>query len=102
MTIAHTGIKVAAAQHAAVVAWYEAALASIGYKNAMSFAEGQVVGFADSAGHIDWWITAANDATAVLPTHTAFVATGSYSNTYIDKPYYLGLLLITRMMVRFI
>ncbi|KAK4235968.1 Glyoxalase/Bleomycin resistance protein/Dihydroxybiphenyl dioxygenase [Achaetomium macrosporum] len=74
MTIAHTGIKVPATQHAAVVAWYEAALACISYKKAMAFAEGQVVGFADSAGSIDWWITAAADATTVLPTHTAFVA----------------------------
>ncbi|KAL2129999.1 hypothetical protein VTI74DRAFT_7021 [Chaetomium olivicolor] len=86
MTIAHTGIKTPAAQHPAVVAWYEAALAPLGYVRAMAFLDNLVVGFADATGAIDWWITssaaappgvpppAGADAASVLPTHTAFVA----------------------------
>jgi hypothetical protein len=91
MAIAHSGIKAPAAQHAAVVRWFEAALAPLGYTRAMEFLDGLVVGFADSAGNIDWWVTStaaappgvpapesAAAAAAVLPTHTAFVAKGSY------------------------
>ncbi|AEO67534.1 1ddd9931-365b-42c4-bdf0-445e15037ac3 [Thermothielavioides terrestris] len=87
MAIAHSGIKAPAAQHAAVVRWFEAALAPLGYTRAMEFLDGLVVGFADSAGNIDWWVTStaaappgvpapesAAAAAAVLPTHTAFVA----------------------------
>lgn len=88
MTIAHTGIKTTAASHAAVVAWYEAALAPLGYKRAMAYLDDAVVGFADSTGNIDWWITSAAaappgvpapahaDVTSIPPTHTAFGAKG--------------------------
>lgn len=90
MTISHTGIKTPAAQHNAVVAWYEAALAPLGYKRAMAFLDDQVVGFADAIGVPEWWVTSAAAAppgvpapasasvAAVLPTHTAFVAKGSF------------------------
>ncbi|EAQ91906.1 hypothetical protein CHGG_00141 [Chaetomium globosum CBS 148.51] len=88
MTISHTGLKVPAAQHTAIVAWYEAALAPLGYTRAMDFQDGLVVGFADASGAIDWWVTssaaasfgapaaegAAVDGAGILPTHTAFAA----------------------------
>lgn len=93
MTISHTGIKVPAAQHTAIVAWYEAALAPLGYTRAMDFQDGLVVGFADASGAIDWWVTssaaasfgapaaegAAVDGAGILPTHTAFAAKGGFS-----------------------
>ncbi|KAK4118678.1 hypothetical protein N657DRAFT_583216 [Parathielavia appendiculata] len=86
MPIAHTGIKVSAARHQAVVAWYEAALAPLGYTKAMAFLDNQVVGFGPSPGEVDWWVTSSAaappgvpppadaDVASVLPTHTAFVA----------------------------
>ncbi|KAK4098522.1 hypothetical protein N658DRAFT_499364 [Parathielavia hyrcaniae] len=87
MPIAHTGIKVPAAQHDAVVAWYEAALAPLGYTKAMAFLDGQVVGFGPSPAEVDWWVTSCAAAppgvpppvdggvvASVVPTHTAFVA----------------------------
>ncbi|KAH6844620.1 hypothetical protein B0I37DRAFT_355174 [Chaetomium sp. MPI-CAGE-AT-0009] len=89
MTIAHTGIKAPAVQHTSIVAWYETALAPLGYTKAMAFLDDLVVGFADASGAIDWWIsssaavtpgapapepTAGADVAKVLPTHTAFVA----------------------------
>lgn len=88
MTIGHTGIKTPAADHAAVVAWYEAALAPLGYARAAAFLDGQVVGFGDGPHSVDWWVSSAAaappgvpppahaDAASVPPTHTAFVAKG--------------------------
>lgn len=94
MTIAHTAIRVPARQHAAVVAWYETALAPLGYKKTRSFLDDQVVGFGDMvANSADWWVlsaaastpgnpaaaAAAGDEDAVIrPTHTAFVAKGQF------------------------
>ncbi|KAK4153459.1 Glyoxalase/bleomycin resistance protein/ dioxygenase [Chaetomidium leptoderma] len=86
MTIAHTGIKTPAAVHPAVVAWYEAALAPLGYTKAVSILDNKVVGFADATGAVDWWVGSAaaappgvavpvdDGAAAVTPTHTAFLA----------------------------
>ncbi|KAL2263936.1 hypothetical protein VTK26DRAFT_4123 [Humicola hyalothermophila] len=85
MPIAHTGIRSPAAQHPALVAWYEAALAPLGYSRGMEFLDGLVVGLKSADGAMDWWITSAEvktpgnpgpaDADAkVLPTHTAFAA----------------------------
>ncbi len=88
MTIGHTGIKIPAADHAAVVAWYEAALAPLGYAKRMSFLDDQVIGFGDSPYGADWYVTSAAAAppgvpppssastASILPTHTAFVAKG--------------------------
>jgi hypothetical protein len=92
MTIAHTGIKTPASQHKAVVTWYTAALAPLGYIKAVDFLDGLVVGFLDTATqNVDWWVTsaAANPPTnpvaqapedvadrVPLPTHTAFAAKG--------------------------
>jgi hypothetical protein len=92
MTILHTGIKAPAALHPAVVAWYEAALAPLGYTKAVSFLDDQVVGFADAAGEVDWYVSSAAavppgvpapaegdaDVAKILGTHTAFGAKGSY------------------------
>ena len=91
MPIAHTGIKTTAASHAAVVAWYEAALAPLGYSRAMAYLDDAVVGLADGSGSIDWWITSAAaappgvpapahaDIASIPPTHTAFAAKGESS-----------------------
>jgi hypothetical protein len=90
MPIAHTGIKTTAASHAAVVAWYEAALAPLGYTRAMAYLDDAVVGFGDGSGSIDWWITsvaaappgvpapAHADIASIPPTHTAFAAKGEF------------------------
>lgn len=92
MTILHTGIKAPAALHPAVVAWYETALAPLGYTKALSFLDDQVVGFADAAGDVDWWVSSAAaappgvpapaegdaDAGRILGTHTAFGAKRTY------------------------
>jgi len=87
MTITHTGIRVPGAQHTAVVAWYEAALAPLGYKRAIAFLDNLVVGFGDASGAIDWWVSSSTasppgnpvpvevaEAAVVLPTHTCFLA----------------------------
>ncbi|GAB1316951.1 VOC domain-containing protein [Madurella fahalii] len=89
MTIAHTGIKTPDPQHAAVVAWYEAALAPLGYTKSMTFLDGLVVGFKDTiTDNIDWWVSSAaavppdaapageteGDQGKIAPVHTAFVA----------------------------
>ncbi|KAL2179610.1 Glyoxalase/bleomycin resistance protein/dioxygenase-like protein [Thermothelomyces heterothallicus CBS 202.75] len=83
MTIAHTGIKVPAAQYPAVVAWYEAALAPLGYKKSVVLRDGNVVGFSDNAAGIaDWWVASSAAAPepvsppegAFVPNHTCFLA----------------------------
>ena len=100
MTIAHTGIKAPAAKHSAVVAWYEAALAPLGYTRAIAFQDDLVVGFADASGAVDWWVTssaavsfgvpategAGVDGEGVLPTHTAFAAKGGCSFSLFPPP----------------
>lgn len=97
MTIAHTGIRIPAAQHKAVVAWYEAALAPLGYARAASYLDDQVIGFRDSAtGNIDWWISSAavppsgspqavesGDVAAIMPTHTAFFAASTFGRSVL-------------------
>jgi hypothetical protein len=99
MTILHTGIKAPAALHPAVVAWYEAALAPLGYTKALSFLDDQVVGFADAAGEVDWYVSSAaaappgvpapaeGDAEVgkVLGTHTAFGAKGSCFLAFLSR-----------------
>ncbi|KAL1837789.1 hypothetical protein VTJ49DRAFT_3399 [Mycothermus thermophilus] len=91
MTISHTGIRGPPALHNTMVQWYEAALAPLGYKRAMDFLDGLVVGFADNdSGEADWWVSSADasspgsqpasegeeDKTVakIVGTHTAFVA----------------------------
>lgn len=116
MTIAHTGIRVPAARYAAVVTWYEAALAPLGYKKAMTFVDGQVIGFADATGIADWWVSSAavpspgdalagtgpgGDVASVLPTHISFVAKGqlfTWFHTFTSLPVQpdLGCLMTTK------
>ncbi|KAL2163836.1 hypothetical protein VTH06DRAFT_5895 [Thermothelomyces fergusii] len=83
MTIAHTGIKVPAAKYAAVVAWYEAALAPLGYKKSIVVYDGNVVGFSDNAAGIaDWWVASSAacpeavslSEDAYVRNHTCFMA----------------------------
>jgi hypothetical protein len=79
MVIAHTGIKVEAANIKTVVAWYEAALAPLGYKKAMVFMDGLVNGFSDGGAHgADWWVSAAQGEDGAVPvgSHHAFAAKG--------------------------
>ncbi len=76
MTIDHTGISVSGEKHPEVVKWYEAALAPLGYKNAMSFADGKVIGFGDKEHSIDWWVS--GFAKVESTSHHAFAAKGSY------------------------
>lgn len=91
MTIAHTGIRTPAAQHADIVAWYEAALAPLGYTRGIEFFDGLVVAFKDADGNQDWWIKSsvaggpnnpsqnAKDESGTVPVlaiHTAFAAKG--------------------------
>ncbi|KAL0057873.1 hypothetical protein AAF712_013267 [Marasmius tenuissimus] len=66
--------------HAAVVAWYEAALKPAGYKKVVAFGpNGEAVGFSDTmekspdTGHADWWITGRFDGDPSKRYH-AFVA----------------------------
>ncbi|KXX76816.1 hypothetical protein MMYC01_201921 [Madurella mycetomatis] len=88
MTIAHTGTKAPASEHAALVAWYEAALAPLGYTKFITIFDGLVVGFKDTAtDKVDWWVSSSaaapegsgpgGDADAEVRMgrgHTAFVA----------------------------
>ena len=89
MTIAHTGLTTAAASHTALVAWYSTALAPLGYKQAVTFLDGLVVGFLDTvSGNVDWWVTSAEARAKsaggegvsdreVMRAHTAFDVKGS-------------------------
>ncbi|KAH8882210.1 putative glyoxalase [Thozetella sp. PMI_491] len=93
MTIHHTGIKVPSDKFDATKKWYEAALAPLGYKVAMTFLDGAVVGFGDQPHGADWWISsddkaastshhafAAKDRAAVDAFHAAAVAAGGKDN----------------------
>ncbi|KAK3346454.1 Glyoxalase/bleomycin resistance protein/dioxygenase-like protein [Lasiosphaeria hispida] len=75
MVIAHTGIKTAVADTAKVVAWYEKALAPLGYKKSQVFMDGIVNGFSDKAdgSHSDFWVAAAREGVPI-PSHHAFTA----------------------------
>jgi hypothetical protein len=92
MTIAHTGLTTTASSHTALVAWYNTALAPLGYKQAVTFLDGLVVGFLDTvSGNVDWWVTSAEARNAksggassesasdreVMRAHTAFAVKGS-------------------------
>ncbi|KAK3936836.1 Glyoxalase/Bleomycin resistance protein/Dihydroxybiphenyl dioxygenase [Diplogelasinospora grovesii] len=72
MTIDHTGIRVPADKHGKVIAWYEAALAPLGYKIAMEFMNGNVIGFGDQPFKVDWWVTGTQET--VNTSHHAFTA----------------------------
>jgi len=75
MVIAHTGVKVPAADIAQVVAWYEKTLAPLGYKKTRSFMEGMVNGFSDrpDGDHPDFWVSAAQEGISTA-AHFAFGA----------------------------
>ncbi|KAK0704355.1 Glyoxalase/bleomycin resistance protein/dioxygenase-like protein [Lasiosphaeris hirsuta] len=75
MVIAHTGIKTTFADTAKVVAWYEKALAPLGYKKSQVFMDGIVNGFSDNAdgSHSDFWVAAAQEGVPI-PSHHAFTA----------------------------
>lgn len=84
MVIAHTGIKTTREKHAAVAAFYEAALAPLGYKKTRVFLDGDVNGFSDLPGGIpaDWWISVAQEGTP-LKSHHAFVAKGMSPSLFL-------------------
>ncbi|KAK1231117.1 hypothetical protein PQX77_005772 [Marasmius sp. AFHP31] len=80
MAIDHSGITVPMSSHAAVVAWYEAALEPIGYKKVFAFGpNGEAVGFSDTmaknpdTGYPDWWVTGRPDGEP-SKGHHAFVS----------------------------
>lgn len=60
------------------VAFYEAALAPIGYKRAVDFGQGRVVGFSDGTGHPQFWISS-TEGSAAGRAHFAFRAKGWWS-----------------------
>ena len=72
MVIAHTGIKTAFPDTAKVVAWYEKALAPLGYKKTIVIMDGIVNGYSDGV-HVDFWVSAAQEGIPV-PNHHAFAA----------------------------
>jgi hypothetical protein len=74
MPLSHSCIKIAQDNYSATVAWYEKALAPLGYKKAMSFVDGAVVGFGDAENKIDWWLSAAAEGQAPVSSHHAFAA----------------------------
>jgi hypothetical protein len=79
MVIAHTGIKTTAEALTAMVAFYETALAPLGYKKTRVFYDGAANGFSDNAdgNNADWWVSVANDGVPVK-THHAFVGKGMF------------------------
>lgn len=84
MTIAHTGIITNPSSHTALLAWYTAALAPLGYAKAISHLNDLVVGFQDTnTGNVDWWVSSAaarpdkEGVGEMVPLHTAFAAKGS-------------------------
>ncbi len=84
MVIAHTGIKIAAAKQAEVVAWYETVLATLGYTKTASFVDGAVVGFSDGGPDhpCDWWVSAVPEGKEPIPSHHAFVTNGMCPNVH--------------------
>lgn len=78
MTIAHTGIIVAKAIHADVVAWYLKALAPLGYKK--NFDYGVAIGLGDKEFEADWWIIG-GDPPAGATSHHAFASPGKLSQS---------------------
>jgi hypothetical protein len=80
MVIAHTGVKTTAEALTAMVTFYEAALAPLGYKKTRVFYDGAANGFSDNpdGNNADWWVSVANDGVPVK-SHHAFVGKGMFS-----------------------
>ncbi|KAK0724151.1 Glyoxalase/bleomycin resistance protein/dioxygenase [Lasiosphaeris hirsuta] len=76
MTIAHTAIKVTADKYEATLAFYEAALAPLGYCKVLTYLDGKVSGFGpkEDPHAADWWVSVAPEESSPVPTHHAFVA----------------------------
>lgn len=78
--IDHTQLCVAAEDHKATVAWYEAVLKPVGYEKLLVFGPNQeAVGFGDRGiphhqMHTDWWIVARPDSPPKI--HHAFRCKG--------------------------
>ncbi|KAK0610662.1 hypothetical protein B0T17DRAFT_545200 [Bombardia bombarda] len=72
MVIHHLGLKVAASKYAEVLAWYEAALAPLGYKIDFHGPKGDVVGFRDGDGNLDWWVYSVDVDEVNIKIHLAF------------------------------
>ncbi|KAK0649327.1 hypothetical protein B0T16DRAFT_409844 [Cercophora newfieldiana] len=89
MVISHAGIKTAAADTARVVAWYEKALAPIGYKKSRVFMDGIVNGFSDrpDGSHPDFWVSATREGIPT-PSHFAFEAK---DRAQVDEFYKAGI-----------
>ncbi|KAK3689729.1 Glyoxalase/bleomycin resistance protein/dioxygenase-like protein [Podospora appendiculata] len=87
MTIDHTGILIPADKYDAVLAWYKAALAPLGYKQTVSYNGGKVAGFSDTPGHVDWYVSSTDVAEVNIKFHPAFVAK---ERSHVDAFYAAG------------
>ena len=81
MVISHTGIVAPAAKLAAVVAWYSAALAPLGYRKTITHLDGLVNGFSDQENpyKADWWVKVSGSrggSDEPSPSHHAFLVKG--------------------------
>lgn len=72
MPIAHTLIKVAAKEHAAVVSFYSNALKPLGYKKLRTLENGMTF-FGTTAPE---WVVAIGDENSSSKVHVAFAASG--------------------------
>ena len=74
MTIAHTGVSIAADKHAAAVKWYETALKPLGYKKFHTEGPNEEVTALSDTGHgADWWLLSVPEAPKNI-SHVAFLA----------------------------
>lgn len=75
MVIKHTGITAPATNITALVVWYEATLATLGYKKTHVLLDGIANGFSDrpNGTEPDFWVSAAKEGIPTT-THHAFVA----------------------------
>ena len=88
MVISHTGIVAPAAKLAAVVAWYSAALAPLGYRKTITHLDGLVNGFSDQENpyKADWWVSGSRGGSdEPSPSHHAFVVKGEYLPPSVAK-----------------
>ncbi|KAK3331229.1 Glyoxalase/Bleomycin resistance protein/Dihydroxybiphenyl dioxygenase [Apodospora peruviana] len=89
MPLSHTSIKIAHGDtHTATIAWYEKALAPLGYKKAMVFMDGAIVGYSDANDKTDWWVSAAKEGESPVASHHAFSAENKAA---VDAFYKAGL-----------
>lgn len=82
MPIAHTLIKVGAAEHAAVVNFYSNALKPLGYEKLRTLGDG-VTFFGATAPE---WVVAIGDENSSSKIHVAFAASGTWDDLILAHP----------------